>query len=1363
MTNIFRLIKNILIYLWIIIISFQVCYGQKAANLFRHIDSDLGLSNNQINTIHQDNKGFVWFATKSGLNRYDGYNFKVFKNNPNDSKTIPDNSIIDLFEDHLGILWLFTDNDLFFYFPDTESFSYSHPIFQNHVLPSKVNISSIINQSDSILWLANSQSGLYYYDVNKDSLNRFFDKDSYEKQLTTDRITAVSIDSKKLLYVVNNMGNIDVIDTKNKIVVERINTDILSKIIDEEPHFSIFVDSDDDIWLYSDKNGGGIIYINRQENKQIHFAEGSGVYNLSNPYISGVLEDEEGKIWIGTDHGGINIIDKKSLKVSVIGATPGDATGLVSNSITTLFKSREGIIWIGSYKKGINYYSKDLYQFELYRSQPHETGKFFDNDVNCFAEDKYGNLWIGTNGDGLVYFDRNNGTFKKYKESSGRNSISSDVIVSLCYDSQDRLWIGTYQGGLDLYKNGKFYNYKHNINDIKSISDDRIWQIIEDSSNRIWIGTLGGGLELYDEPNNRFVHYKSGDYNSVTSNFILALFEDYLGNIWIGTPDGLNQLDIATQRFNYYKSEKNSLESLSSSFILSIYEDSDKQLWVGTRNGLNKFDRDENSFISYGMSDGLPDNNIIAILEDENKNLWLSTLNGISHLIKDSLTNKITFRNFDLLDGLQAMEFNEHSFIKISKGEMIFGGANGFNVFNPKNILTQRVYFDVLLTDFRVSHKSIDVNDGSHNPLLTTALHLTDEIKLKYNQNSFSIGFAALNFFHPERTRFRYMLEGFNNEWIEVDASNRVATYTNLNHGNYKFKIYASASDGFWDDSKYVTLNIIVAPPFYATPLAYAVYFVFFTVMIYLLILIIRRREEVKFKRQREIDEHKRRHEIDSIKLRLFTNISHEFKTPLTLILTPVENLLSDVDSESIRSQLLTIKRNGQRLLTLINQLLDFRKIEAVGTTLKYSEDDIITFIRNSSLNFEDLFANKSIEFEFITNTNKLIMQFDKDKMDKIISNLLSNAYKFTSENDKVTLELYYSKKKEGDSVLHIKVRDNGVGIPQEYQNKIFDRFFQVEKDNYEQLGSGIGLSITKEYVKAHGGEIKVNSILGKGTVFTISLPTEIKEDFAEKRIVAEVIDELKPTILIVEDSKELRDYMREHLKNRYIIIEAENGVEGIEKAKISRPDVIVSDIMMPKMDGIEMCKNLKNDDKTKHIPIILLTANDSRENELEALEAGAEDYITKPFNLEALNIKINNIITLREEQIEIENKKQVLNIEPKMIQVTPADERFITKITSIIEKNMSNPDFSVTMLSEIAGVSRGHLYNKIVSITGDTPTYLIRVMRIKRAAQYLEKSQLTVSEVAYKVGFNEPKYFSKYFKDEYGVLPTKYIKQQKK
>ncbi len=938
------------------------------------------------------------------------------------------------------------------------------------------------------------------------------------------------------------------------------------------------------------------------------------------------------------------------------------------------------------------------------------------------------------------------------------------MIVSLCYDSKNRLWIGTYLGGLDMYQNGYFKNFKHDANNPETIADDRIWQIIEDSSNRVWIGTLGGGLDLYDEYSNGFVHYKSVDYNSVSSNFILALYEDYLGNIWIGTPDGLNQLDIYTQRFKHYKSERNNSSSLSSSFILSISEDSDKNLWVGTRNGINKFDRETNTFKSYGIDDGLPDNNIISIIEDNNKNIWISTLNGLSNLVKDSIDGEISFRNFDLLDGLQGMEFNEHSFLKTSSGEIIFGGANGFNIFRPDNILSRKLFFDVLLTDIELSNKGVDV---SRNKLFHKALHLIDEIQLKHNENSFTLEFAALNYFHPERTRFKYMLEGFETVWTEVGASNRLATYTNLNPGTYVFKIHASASDGSWDESKLKTLKITVAPPFYGTPLAYLFYFVIFIVLIYFLVLIIRKREEIKFRREREIEEHKRRHEIDSIKLRLFTNISHEFKTPLTLILTPVEKLLNDVDDEKIHNQLIRIKRNGLRLLSLINQLLDFRKIEAVGTSLIYTEENIIEFIKNSSLNFKDLFESKSIEFEVVTNTNNLIMKFDKDKIDKIISNLLSNAYKFSPEKGKVSLELFYINRREDNSILEIKVRDNGVGISLEHQENIFERFFQAEKDNHNQLGSGIGLSITNEYVKAHGGVIRVNSVVGKGTVFTISLPTVVKEKVEIESVVPDTKKSLstkKHTILIVEDSKELRDYMRENLEDIYDIIESDNGVDGFEKAKISLPDVIISDIMMPGMNGIDMCKNLKSNKSTKHIPILLLTANSSRENELESLEAGAEDYITKPFNLEALLIKLKNILSQKQElDIDFGHKRGVINIEPKEIEVTSEDEKLINKITSIIEKNMSKPDFTVAMLSDMVGVSRGHLYNKVLAITGNTPTYLIRIMRIKRAAQYLEKSQLTVAEVAYKVGFNEPKYFSRYFKDEYGISPTKYIKQNQK
>ncbi len=1367
------------ILLTIIIVWFFSSYAmsQKAANQFRRVDTGWGLSNNQINTIFQDSRGFMWFATVSGLNRYDGYSFKVFKNIPGDSSSLPENSIHRIYEDHLGILWLFTSNDLFFYNPEKESFSLTHEILQKNTPIIKVNISSLKIDGDSVLWLGDSQKGMYRYDIKRDVLVLLPLLSESASGLSSNQISDIAFDSKKNIYATSFSGIIDVINPHTLQVKERINTGFKWQLEGEQPSYQLFIDRNDDLWIYSNKNGGGVLYINRSTNERRYFGDDIHLPNISNSIITGILEDNDGQIWIGTDHKGISVVDKTDFSVAVISTIPGDVTGLSSNSVTSLFKSDDGLIWVGTFKNGINYYHKNLYQFDLYRSQPHEEKTLFNNDVNCFAEDGKGNLWIGTNGDGLVCFDRKQGTFRKYKNNpTNPNSLSNDVVVSLCVDSKDRLWIGTYQGGLDCFADGKFKHFRHQPRDPGTIADDRIWQIFEDSSGRLWIGTLGGGLDLYDEATERFIHHRSRDFNSVSSNYILSLAEDHEGNIWIGTSEGLNKLNVETQRFSVYTHDASDPESLSNITVLSILEDSENQLWVGTRNGLNLMDRENNSFTVYREEDGLPDHNIISIKDDGLGNLWIATLNGLSNLRKDSVSGDFNFRNFDLLDGLQGLEFNEHSSFMTSKGEIIFGGANGFNIFHPNQITANHYFFDVLLTDFKLLNKSVGINEKIKGDIvLHKAINLTKEVSLKHNQNVFSIEFSALNYFHPERTKFRYMLEGFNNEWIETDAANRVVTYTNLNPGTYVFKVKASGSDGSWDNDKETHLTIVVIPPFYATGWAYGAYFVLFVLLIVYLTFIIRRREEVKFDRHRELEEHKRQHEMDKMKLRFFTNISHEFRTPLTLILTPVERLIKRVVDDTLRNQLITIQRNGHRLLLLVNQLLDFRKIEAMGVELNYSEGDIIAFVKEVSNSFVDLFESKSIQFVINSDINSLNMSFDTDKMEKIIVNLLSNAFKFSKDEGIVTLSLSLKDVKplseDNESVLQMIFSDQGVGIAPEHREHVFERFFQVESGSGTHSGSGIGLAITREFVKAHGGDIRVESEVGKGSRFIVSFPVVSRSaSLVDKGVEESKLSNQKeglektstsklPVLLIVEDNAELRLYLKNNFGNDYRIVEASNGEEGYEKATSGLPDIIISDVMMPIMDGLELCRKLKRDERTSHIPIILLTAKVSVEQEIEGLDAGADDYITKPFNYEMLSLKMRKLLEMKE-TFRKKLAQRHFEIEPGKIGITSLDEKFVKKVASLVEKNISNPDFTVKKFSVDMGISRGHLYNKMVELTGKTPIEFIRVMRLKRAVQSLEKSQLSVSEIAFKVGFNEPKYFSKYFKEEYGTSPTEYIKK---
>lgn len=1348
-------------------------FSQQAANQFRRIDVGWGLSSNQINTIFQDRSGFMWFATVSGLNRYDGYSFKTFKNVPNDPTSLPENSIHRIMEDHLGVLWLFTSNNIFFFDPETETFSHTHDIFQQNNDILKSNIAAFKLSADSVLWIADMQNGLYTYNIKTDSLSEFNLNVEYALSEHPKSVVDVAFDSQNNIYAVHASGVIDVIHPKTLQVIDRLNNQEHSLLEEEQISLFLFIDSDDDLWLYSNKNGGGIIYINRKTGVHRSFTDDTYIPNLSNSIVTGVLEDNEGQIWIGTDHKGISIVNKQSFAATRIATIPGDVTGLSSNSVTALYKSIDGLIWAGTFKNGINYYHKNLYQFNLYRSQPHQEEHLFSNDVNCFAEDAKGNLWIGTNGDGLVYFNRKNNTFKKYKNNpANTNSLTNDVVVSLCIDSKERLWIGTYKGGLDCFVNGEFKHFKHHPGNPETVADDRIWQILEDTSGRLWIGTLGGGLDLYDEATNRFIHHRARDFNSVISNYILALAEDSEGNIWIGTSEGLNKLDFDTQRFSLYTHDANNPNSLSNMTVLSIFEDSEKRLWIGTRNGLNLYNKKENAFTVYREEDGLPDHNIISIKDGEGS-LWIATLNGLSNLKTEPTSQKKSFKNFDLLDGLQGLEFNEHSSFKTSKGEIIFGGPNGFNIFYPDQIIANNYYVDVLLTDLKLLNKSVAINEKVKGEIvLHKAINRTRELFLKHNQNIFSIEFAALNYFHPERTKFQYMLDGFNNEWIETDAANRVVTYTNLNPGTYTFKVRASGSDGSWSNNHLTQLKIVVVPPFYATSWAYAAYFILFVLLIILLVFIIRRREKVKFDRHRELEEHQRQHEMDTMKLRFFTNISHEFRTPLTLILTPVERLIKSIVDEKLRKQLITIQRNGQRLLLLVNQLLDFRKIESMGVQLNYSEGDIVTFVKEVANSFQYLFESKSIQLNINSKIDSLNMSFDVDKLEKVIINLLSNAFKFSEDEGVVTLTISQeaSYTPSDKNWLQIIFTDNGVGIAPDEQELIFERFFQAENDSSNYSGSGIGLAIAREFVKAHGGNIKVESELGKGSSFIVSIPIKTTTAPTSNQTNTPTIASSNqphpsksssnlPLLLIVEDNADLRSYLKSNLSNHYRIVEAANGNEGYEKATSALPDIIVSDIMMPGIDGLELCRKLKENEKTSHIPIILLTAKVSVEQEIEGLDAGADDYITKPFSFEMLSIKIKKLLETRED-FRKQLAQKHFEVTPGKIGIASLDEKLIKKAAQLVEKNISNPNFTVQKFSTEMGISRGHLYNKIVELTGKTPLEFIRIMRLKRATQYLEKSQLTISEIAFKVGFNEPKYFSRHFKDEYGVSPTEYVKR---
>ncbi|HKJ40795.1 MAG TPA: ATP-binding protein, partial [Sunxiuqinia sp.] len=1040
----------------------------------------------------------------------------------------------------------------------------------------------------------------------------------------------------------------------------------------------------------------------------------------------------------------------------------------------------QNIFWIGTYKNGVDYFRKSSKHFRLLQHDPQDKTRLSKSDVNFLAEDHLHHIWVGTNGAGIDVLNQKGKVIKRLTIES-RNGLSNDVVVAIYEDHQGMIWIGTYYGGLNQYnpQTGDIKVFRHSATDPKSIPDDRVWSITEDRHNQLWIATLTGGLSRYQPEAGKFITYNTSNSN-ICSNQIRILYKDHQDNLWACSPNGLSRYNENTNDFTVFKEGKTTDGMRPFGEVNDLFQDSRGWYWVSSNAGLIRFNPQNQQAIFLSKKDGLQSNNIKQILEDDQGNLWISSNRGISKLwfsLSDNPNElKPNFLHFDETDGLQGQEFSELAALKTSKGDLLFAGNNGINWFNPHEIQIDTVKPNLQFTGLRIFNK--EVNPGEtvdRRLLLQKPVYQTNVLELKYAENFFSIEFSALTYLFPEKSKYRYKLEGFDDHWYETDGTANFATFTNLNNGDYTFLVEGSNADGVWN-KKPIELKIKVLPPFWKSWYAMVLYALSLIGILTLLRYLVLMKERMNVRVEEERREAQRIHELDSLKLKFFTNISHEFRTPLTLILSPVEKLLAKVGDTTDQRQLSLIHQNARRLLNMINQILDFRKMEMQGLSYQPSHGDLIQFMQDVVASFRELSENKNIDLRLVTELPELTVEFDRDKLEKIMFNLLSNAFKFTPNNGLVIIQIELQDETPTNQRLIIRVKDNGIGIAPEQAEKIFDRFYQSESSQQvAEKGTGIGLSLVREYVQLHGGTVLLESAPGVGSSFTITLPVVLDEQHqkveqktatpqleekpvfsVENNFEAVSVNGGKATVLITEDNDDLRTYLKEQLAEKYQILEATNGKEGLASLRENMPDLIISDLMMPEMDGIELCKQAKSDPITCHIPFIMLTAKTSEQQQLEGLQIGADDYLTKPFNLQILEAKVNNLIQLK---MNIRRSfRTKLQIQPKDISINSLDEQFIEKILNTMEDNMGNSEFTVEEFSRIMGVSRMQLYKKMVSLTGKPPVEFIRIMRLKRAAQLLQKSQLNVSEVAYQVGFNDPKYFSKQFKAEFKVLPSKYL-----
>ncbi len=1334
--------------------------------------------------------------------------FINYRNDINNAQSLGSNNVTCMCEDDFGNLWVGTyGGGLTKIFQDSngiKAFKQYRTISGDPNSLVDNNIKAIAKDRYGIIWVGTYGNGLVKVHPNngKDDSEVFVNyrnKPSDPFSLANDKVTCIMEDVQGALWIGTRGGGLSILSN-----------------LDREKNELKF------------------------ENHQLIT---SNANSLSNNNIESIYQDLLGTIWLGTSNG-LNRVtsvkgDYKNIQFTRIFSDRFNEFSLSDNHIASIYQDKSGMLWVGTYN-GINKLNLYPKQFVIHKSDPAQKNSLIDGRVNVLFKSKNDELWIGDESGIVTVYDKteahkmfllNNGmvtsltpelqeslrqrmiSFLQFPGiSAGSSVISGNFINSINEDHDGNIWLG----GVGLYKftPGKGFKYYFpGSSDENSVGGWAVWSTITDAQGDVWIAT-SNGLDKYVKETNTFLHFrhKEKDKKSISSNVIYTLFVDSKERIWVGTDSGLcllmrRKINVKEQNDVYFISYRrdNTIENtLSSEKIWSIAEDKKGIFWLGTEGGglvRMELDVERNAiYKTYNRQSGLPSNILCGVICDNNNTIWISSTAGLTCF---NQANE-TFKNYGEWDGLQADEFRKGSYFKAADGMMFFGGMKGFNSFYPDSIRDNPFLPKVVITDFKIFNRSVPIGKSIDKVFTPKEpIGMSSEITLSYNEDVISFEFVALHFLESERNKYAYKMDGFEDKWNYTTSAKRFASYTNLPPGKYIFKVKASNADGVWNENG-ASLRIIVRPPFWLTWWAYLVYIILMVLGIWGIINYSLSKERIrsqyelaKLESVKKDEMAEKSREVDQMKLRFFTNISHEFKTPLTLIIGPVENLLKESSaSRAVRQQALLIQRNAKHLLRLVNQLMDFRKLEIGSMQIKVQSIDIVKFINRVMSNFRYMAHQRNINFHFRHDTEDVHIWFDQDMLEKIIYNILSNAFKFTPEGGEISLKLLKQSKnksildslktksdnKYAEGFIELIIRDNGKGIKKDKLEKIFDRFYQVE--NFKGEGSGIGLALARELVELHQGEVFADSEAGEYSCFTVRIPLGSKhilsehmmdeattETVEERRsadvtpylIDAEPVDahfsdhlfaeeDQVPLVLVVEDNADLRTYVRTSLSHDYRVVDASNGMDGLEKAKEIIPDLILTDIMMPDMDGLELCKKIREELNTSHIPVILLTALSSDEARIEGLKAGADDYITKPFNYTELQLRVKNIIESRKRLRDTFGAAIILG---KTDELPQADHAFILRAISLIENNLNDANFSVEDFSNELGLSRAQLYRKVKGATGQTVSEFVRAVRLKKAGEMIKAGELTMNEIMYKVGFNSQSYFTKCFKSLFGISPS--------
>jgi len=1346
------LLKYLRVYILLQILFLFCGYSQNG----RIFSADSELSSSLINDIFQDHKGYVWIATEDGLNKYDGAKFVIYKRNTQDSTSILNNYVKSIYEDDKQNLYFGFFNGLQIYDHGTdtfnqiqlsidEEFTYDAHVtgiiqrvsgeiligtsgrgvfslkkdetgFYAEILPDFIPtafVDHVYQDKAHNLWFITPETGLYKVTPNNRVTPFFQDA---EQRAT---LSAIGEDADGTLYVGSYTQGLFKLDPKTSNFIAIPNTQKLAI-------HSLFLGSESEMLVGTD--GDGLFKFNSEDASLTPYQVAVTSFDSSKSKVHDIVEDDSGNIWLGLYQKGVVLIPQKKNNFNYIGYESNALDIIGSNCVMSVFKDSQGI------------------------------------------------LWVGTDGDGLYSIAPDYTVINHYKNQDylGRQL---NTVVSIYEDSNNDLWIGTYLNGLaKIERSSLKLRFIENLVDEQANPVKSIYSIIEDSNKNLWLGSMGSGLfrldietESIKSCNIQIADAPKGPTffnNKWINNLLLDASEGWL---YVASYDGISKYNLKNQKFETFD---NGIRRFDGEIVYTLHRDHQDHIWMGTANGLIKIDTNFKELAHYTIEDGLPSNTICSIEEDSNHKLWIATNQGISEFIPDTQS----FLNYYFNDGLQGNEFSKNASYLYQKNQLFFGGMNGVTYFNPSEIKDKDTKPEIFITDVYLQNTPVRQGMRSGNyMILDKAIIDADTLNLSYQDNSFSLEFSSMEYGNPERISYSYSIN--DSPWINLSPGVNSVAFDNLEAGTYDFKLRAKDYDKYSDVKAFTA---IVHPLWFASKTAKIIYFL---LIVLILILVTYQLKQRQISRNR-LREYSKARLINEAKLQFLTNISHDIRTPLTLVINPLKKLLNS-DSDPLRTKSYkTMMRNTDRILHLTNQLLDVRKIDKGQLELKFEEIELVSYINNICALFEDQIEAKEIEFEFIHEMETLHAWIDPNYFDKVIQNLVANSLKFVKKGGVVSVALDVNKairNVHGQPHFQISVIDDGIGIEEGSENLIFDRFYQVKGTPHHLEGTGIGLNLTRSIAELHHGTIFAkNNEDCKGCRFIIRIPLG-REHLSQEELATpyttiasaentvETIDELQPTelepdtvyggskILVVDDDLDIRNYIKRELSSKFNVTLAANGKEALNLILKTEPHLVISDIMMPEMDGLELCRRIKKNININHIPVILLTAKSTQERNLESLNLGADAYIPKPFDINILQKTVINLIQNRKLLKNTFDGSQLQEDKVKQVAVESSDEILLKKIISYINENISNSDLNVEMIANSVGISRVHLYRKLKDLTNQSASDLIKNIRLKQAADLLVSKQISIAEVAYAVGFSNLSTFSTNFKNLYGESPKKY------